>query len=517
MGRGFAADFRPGRRSNDATVGHQAGFSGFAVEIGMSMSLRTLLDDAALPDVEISGLTEDSRQVMAGDGFIAIRGAVSDGHDFALDAERRGALAVLAQRSDLAVSIPVVEVAELAARRGALAAKLYEYPSKKMHCVGVTGTNGKTSIAHFIADLAGRLGTSAGYMGTIGWGDIGSLEQTKLTTESAATIQNRLARFAKEGKRWVVMEASSHALDQGRVMDVAFDTAVFSNLSRDHLDYHASFDDYALAKTRLFDCASLNLAVINVDDAFGRTLEHRLKKRLPVLSYGSEDADIRWRDLRFTNTGVCGEWVTPWGSAQLNLPLVGDFFVANMAAALGVLCSAGYDLSAVTAATQTISAVPGRMEFYHAPGRPAVVVDFAHTPDALEKVLATLKRHTGGKLVCVFGCGGDRDPGKRPLMAQAVERCADVLWLTSDNPRSEDPQKIIADMLKGLSGRGRVFELADRAEAITRAVESAAPEDLILIAGKGHETYQEIRGQRIPYSDRELVALLISGTTGGMN
>ncbi|MCZ6854091.1 MAG: UDP-N-acetylmuramoyl-L-alanyl-D-glutamate--2,6-diaminopimelate ligase [Gammaproteobacteria bacterium] len=475
------------------------------------MSLRTLLDDSALPDVEISGLTEDSRQVLAGDGFIAIKGAQVDGHDYALDAECRGALAVLAEHPDLPVDIPVVVVAELSERRGALAAKLYRYPSEKLHCVGVTGTNGKTSIAHFIADLAGTLGEPAGYMGTIGWGDIGSLERSRLTTEDAVTIQKRLALFVQEGKRWVAMEASSHALHQGRVVDVAFDVAVFSNLSRDHLDYHPTFDDYAQAKTRLFDSASLNLAVINVDDPFGRTLVPRLQKRMTVLSYGNKDADVRWRNLQFTNTGVCGEWLTPWGSAELNLPLVGEFFVANMAAAVGVLCAAGHDLSAVTTAATSIVPVPGRMEFYHEPGQPAVVVDFAHTPDALEKVLVTLKRHTEGKLVCVFGCGGDRDPGKRPLMAEVVERCADVLWLTSDNPRSEDPGQIIADMREGLSDRSRVFEVSDRTEAITRAVESAAPEDLILIAGKGHEDYQEIQGERIPYSDSELVATLTRG------
>ncbi|MCZ6617864.1 MAG: UDP-N-acetylmuramoyl-L-alanyl-D-glutamate--2,6-diaminopimelate ligase [Gammaproteobacteria bacterium] len=503
----------------------------------MSMNLRTLLDDATLPDVQIEGLTEDSRQVKAGDGFIAIRGAVVDGHDFAMDAERRGAMAVLAQRADLKVNIPVVAVAQLPARRGALAAKLYGDPSRNLRCVGVTGTNGKTSIAHFIADLAGRLGEPAGYMGTIGWGDIGSLEQTKLTTEDAVTIQKRLARFAKEGKHWVAMEASSHALHQGRVDDVAFHTAVFSNLSRDHLDYHPTFDDYAQAKSRLFECVSLQLAVVNVDDPFGRTLEQRLLqrsgrrllqrsgrrllqrsgrrpvKRLAVLSYGSGDADIRWRDLRFSNTGVCGKWSTPWGSAEFSLPLVGEFFVANVAAALGVLCSAGHDLTTVVSAAEKIVPVPGRMEFFQVSGGPAVVVDFAHTPDALEKVLATLRRHTEGELVCVFGCGGDRDPGKRPLMARTAERCADVLWLTSDNPRSEDPEHIISDMRKGLMDPGNTFELPDRTEAITRAVESACAEDLILVAGKGHEQYQEIQGQRIPYSDRELVARL----TGGMN
>ncbi len=483
----------------------------------MSMSLRTLLDDATLPDVEISGLTEDSRQVTAGDGFIAIKGAAADGHDFAVAAEQRGALAVLAERSGLPVDIPVVVVAALATRRGALAAKLYEYPSEKLHCVGVTGTNGKTSIAHFIADLAGKLGESAGYMGTIGWGDIGTLQRANLTTEDPATIHKRLALFVKQGKRWVAMEASSHALNQGRVEDVSFDTAVFSNLSRDHLDYHATFADYAEAKARLFDCVSLKLAVLNVDDPFGITLRKRLlrqgRKRLSVLSYGSKDADIRWQDLRFTTTGVTGQWMTPWGSAVLDLPLIGEFFVANMAAALGVLCAAGHDLATVTTAAKNIVPVPGRMEFFQVPGRPAVVVDFAHTPDALEKVLATLKRHTKGRLVCVFGCGGDRDPGKRPLMARIVERGADVLWLTSDNPRSENPEEIIADMREGLSTGVDVFECADRAEAITRAVESAAPEDLILVAGKGHEEYQEIQGERIRYSDRELVANL----TGGMN
>jgi UDP-N-acetylmuramoyl-L-alanyl-D-glutamate--2,6-diaminopimelate ligase len=372
----------------------------------------------------------------------------------------------------------------------------------------VTGTNGKTTIAHYIADMAGRLGRKAGYMGTIGWGTPGALDAARLTTENALTVQKRLHQLVEADHEWVAMEVSSHALDQGRVDEVAFEVAVFSNLSRDHMDYHPSQEAYGQAKAALFACASLDAAVINVDDEFGRRIARELRPGIRLIGYG-RNAEVSWDNLRYTATGIRGRWLTPWGDAQLYLPVAGEFSVANMAAAIGALCVSGLDFDAVIEAAASVAAVPGRMEFFRAAGRPAVVVDFAHTPDALDKVLEALRHHAGGRLVCVFGCGGDRDPGKRPLMAEAAERHADVLWLTSDNPRSEDPERILDDMVGGLTGTACTHRCADRREAIAGAIRGAAANDLVVVAGKGHEDYQEVAGVRSEFSDREIVANLL--------
>ncbi|MCZ6709117.1 MAG: UDP-N-acetylmuramoyl-L-alanyl-D-glutamate--2,6-diaminopimelate ligase, partial [Gammaproteobacteria bacterium] len=376
----------------------------------MTLSLRELLADPDVPDVMISGLCEDSRAVEAGDAFIAIQGELSDGHDFVQQAQACGAVAILCERAVDAVRVPAVVVADLKARRGALAARLYAQPSRQLHCVGVTGTNGKTTIAHYIADIAGRLGHSAGYMGTIGWGVPGALEDVRLTTENAVTVQRRLRQLVGAGHTWVAMEVSSHALTQGRVSEVAFDVAVFSNLSRDHLDYHITQEAYGRAKAELFSYPSLAAAVINMDDPYGQHIASELRSGVQLIGYG-RDADISWRNLTYTAQGVRGWWQTPWGKAELQLPVAGEFSVANMAAAVGVLCGSGLDFDVVINAAASVTAVPGRMEFFRAAGKPTVVVDFAHTPDALDNMLAALRHHTSGRLVCVFGCGGDRDPG----------------------------------------------------------------------------------------------------------
>jgi len=477
----------------------------------MTMTLAELIADPSrvVPEVRGRHLAEDSRQIEPGDFFVAVRGSAGDGHEFAPQAAARGAVAVLAEREIAGLGVPVVVVPELRRRRGELAARFYGDPSRALFCVGVTGTNGKTSIAHYLADLATACGQQAGYMGTIGWGSVGALEAARLTTEDPITIQRRLAALRENGCRWVVLEVSSHALAQGRVDAVRFDTAVFSNLSRDHLDFHASFEAYGAAKARLFSWAGLASAVINVDDPFGRRLLESLPASVVGLSYGRGAADVSWEDLAFDGAGVRGRWRTRWGEHALVLPVHAEFSVANVAAGLGVLCSQGARLADVADAASRLQAVPGRMEFYRAPGRPDVVVDFAHTPDALDKVLATLRARTRGRLLCVFGCGGDRDPGKRPLMARAVEQHADVLWLTSDNPRSEAPERIIADMRTGLSGCRQVRECADRAEAIRRAIADARTGDTVVVAGKGHEDYQETAGRRTPFSDRTLVAQLM--------
>jgi len=480
----------------------------------MSLALSALLKGSAAVDhdVPVTALREDSRQIEPGDVFVAVRGESADGHDFAADAVARGAAAVLAEHPLDGLSVPVVVVDGLRGRRGALAARLYGNPGAKLHCVGVTGTNGKTSIAHYIADLAERLGQPAGYMGTIGWGRVGALQPARLTTEDPITVQQRLAALAADGCRWAVLEASSHALAQERIVDVPFRSAVFSNLSRDHRDYHPSNEAYAAAKARLFQWPGLEVAVLNADDPFGRELAAALPAEVRCLSYGcSGGADVSWSELDLSGGAAVGRWHTPWGEAPLCLPVPAEFFVANAAAALAVLCAHGAPLADVAAAARHLAAVPGRMERFAAPGRPAVVVDFAHTPDAVEKVLAALRPATRGKLICVFGCGGDRDPGKRPLMAAAAERGADILWLTSDNPRSEDPERIIADMRAGLDGRVPARQCADRRAAIETAVAAAAEGDTVLVAGKGHEDYQEIDGRRRPFSDRQVVETLMQG------
>ncbi len=485
------------------------------------MTSRTLAEllrpvaEARIPreaaTVTVTGLTEDSRQVAPGDVFLAVRGAAVDGHGHAAEAVSRGAVAVVSEGPVCDLPVPLAVVPDLRARRGALAAHFYGHPGRALHCVGVTGTNGKTSIAHYLADLASRLGTRAGYLGTIGWGRVDELQPARLTTEDPVTVQKRLAALRDGGCAWAVMEVSSHALAQARVADVPFADAVFSNLSRDHLDYHESAAEYAAAKGKLFRWPGLALAVLNQDDAFGRELAAGLADTVAWLGYGRQGRDLRWQELDFSSGAAVGRWRSIWGELPLRLPVQTEFSVANLAAAVAVLCHAGAALEDVLRAAQTLAPVPGRMERFSAPGRPTVVVDFAHTPDALEQVLAALRPATRGKLVCVFGCGGDRDAGKRPLMAAAAEGIADELWLTSDNPRSEDPERIIADMLTGLAGRVSAHRCVDRRSAVAQAMASAGPDDVVLVAGKGHEDYQEINGERRPFSDRALVAELMGG------
>lgn len=517
-----------------------------------SMRLPELLDAPHAPSIEISGLCEDSRSVGLGDAFVATRGAALDGHDYAAAALRRGAACVLAERPLPELAGPVVQVRDLRARRAALAAKLYGNPSADLVCVGVTGTNGKTTIAHQVACLAQGLGLEAGYLGTLGWGPVanqgvappaegsrsgrpllngrtsGCAKKTaaggrklrkglraprfaasRLTTEGAISTQRRLARLRSLGCSWAALEVSSHALAQRRVEQIAFDYAVFSNLTRDHLDYHGSFAAYAAAKRRLFQFASLRCAVINIDDDFGRRLADSLTG-MEVVTYGGDRADLRWTRVTHRRDGLSGLLQTPWGRVELAASACGDFGLANLAAAIGVLGAAGQSLDAIAAVVADLPPVPGRMEFIRRCGLPCVVVDYAHTPDALTKALKALRPHCQGKLICVFGCGGDRDTGKRPIMAQAAVALADRAWFTSDNPRSEDPAAIIADMLAGLPDASKVSAQADRAAAIEAAIAHAGSDDLVVVAGKGHETHQETQGERRPFSDRALVRRVLA-------
>ena len=367
------------------------------------------LHGRSLGGVRVTGISDDSRNLEPGDVFVAVAGAASDGHSFVEAAIARGAVAVLAERQvEAGSNVPVLIVKDLDVNRGALAARLYGDPSRTMRCVGVTGTNGKTSIACFIADMLGSLGQRAGYLGTIGWGLSGALEPAALTTESAIILQKRLTVLRDLGADWAVMEVSSHALDQRRVDAVDFRYAVFSNLTRDHLDYHGTFENYGAAKARLFAFDGLRAAIVNVDDAFGRTLAGGLPASVEPVTVGSgEDEltdvprpDVSWSDLVYTATGVEGRWQTPWGSSRFALPVFGSFSIANVSAALAVLCHAGFEFEAVVSAAGSVRGVPGRMEFFHT--EPGVVVDYAHTPDALEKMLTALRLHVKGRLICVW-------------------------------------------------------------------------------------------------------------------
>ena len=475
------------------------------------MRLDEMLDRTDVDPMQIDGICVDSREITPGDLFIAIKGSQFDGHDFVDQAHQRGAVAVCAE-NEIACSydIPIVVDPSLAKRLSAIAGRFYDQPSANIFCIGVTGTNGKTSIAHHCAGLMEQ----TGFMGTIGWGAVGDLRPTLLTTENAVKVQQRLRCLCSMEQRSVAMEVSSHALDQSRVADVMFDIAVFSNLSRDHIDYHGDMNQYAEAKAKLFQYSSLQGAVINVDGSFGRELASRVRARgLTCITYGTaEDAEVRWIVDKYTRRGIRGKWYTKWGDADLNLPMFGEFSVANVAAAMGVALYRGYTLSDVADVLGHLPSVPGRMEAYRVDGRPTVVVDYAHTPDALRMALSAIRMHMGGRLICVFGCGGDRDQGKRPMMGAAVASESDMAIVTADNPRTEKVDFINEQIVEGFGNWDAYRLIPDRGAAVFEALNSASPDDVVLIAGKGHENTQEINGHKNVFDDRDFVKNLLGLT-----
>ena len=470
------------------------------------MTLAELIQDPNWSDFDVFGISEDSRSVQPGEVFIAASNNPDQRLKHVREAVSAGAAVVLVPEAlDLQVSIPLVPVAGLAAHRGEIAARYYEDPSRKMCCIGITGTNGKTSIAWHIADLSKQLGVATGYCGTLGWGDLKQLHPTQLTTPGAVDTQSYLAAMCDQGASRVAMEVSSHALDQGRVGAVQFDVAVFSNLSRDHLDYHQTTEAYKGAKAKLFQNWPLAAAVINSNDPVGRELLCTSRAN-EVVSYGTH-GDITWHS-EAVRQGMRVSLATPWGRGETLMPVAAEFAVANVAAAMAALLTQGHTLRDVTEAVATMAPVPGRMQVIDGgPKWPRVVVDYAHTPDAIEKALAALRPQCRGELICIVGCGGDRDSGKRAQMGRAAAKGSDRVWFTSDNPRSEDPERILADMARGLElpNSQRVRSEVNRAEAIAVALQSADPDDILLIAGKGHEQTQEINGEFIPFSDFTVV------------
>lgn len=450
------------------------------------------------------GMTADSRRVQRGDVFLAYPGATHDGRAHIAQAIHAGAAAVLWAPEgfawDAAWSVPHLPVAALREQAAALASAWHGAPSQALWMTGITGTNGKTSVSHWLAQALTALGRKTAAIGTLGNGFPGAFAKDSHTTPDAVTLQGLLAGYRDMGAAGVAMEVSSHGLDQGRVAEVAFDVAILTNLSRDHLDYHGSMQAYGDAKARLFQWPGLKTAVVNADDAYGAQLVAQLS--VPqVIRYGLEHGDLRAR-MQADRLGLQLEITSPWGEGTLRSPLLGAFNAYNLLAALGGLLAVGVDMAAALAVLHDVRAVAGRMQIVEGhPGKPVVVVDFAHTPDALEKVLSALKALLcgRGRLICVFGCGGGRDTGKRPLMGAAVAAVADRAIVTSDNPRHEEPAAIVDHILAGMPAGQTV--MLDRRAAIQAAVREAGAEDLVLLAGKGHEDYQEIHGVKHPFSD----------------
>lgn len=452
----------------------------------------------------IEKLANDSRRVTPDAAFAAYPGATSDGRKFIDQAIYAGARTVLWEPSGFQWrpewTLPNMPIVNLAGRLGELADAVYGHPSQRLWVIGVTGTNGKTSCSYWLAQALTALGARTAILGTLGNGFTDDLSASNNTTPDAIVLHESLARYASAGARAVAMEVSSHGLAQRRVDAIAFDFAVFTNLTRDHLDYHATMEDYGAAKARLFDMPGLSYAIVNSDDAFGAELARRAAKHpLECVTYGIASGDVRARNIVLKNDAVMFEVTSRWGDFAICAPVVGRFNVYNLLAITAVLLAANTESAAIATAISQISPVPGRMQRIVADTGPTVVVDYAHTPDALEKALRSLREITSGRLLCVFGCGGNRDRGKRALMGPVAARLADFTVLTSDNPRDESPAAIIAEIAAGMPDEYMVIE--DRAAAIAQAIATAHADDVVLIAGKGHETYQEIAGRRIPFDD----------------
>lgn len=461
---------------------------------------------AALAEIEITQLCYDSRQVTPGALFFALPGERAKGTAFIQNAIERGAAAVVAQESVQEISIPLLRVANVRRAMGEMAAAFCHSPSHSLAVCGVTGTNGKTTTAFLVRHLCEASGRRCGLIGTVHYILPGIVEEATRTTPESIDLQEMMQRMRDGGFKAVAMEASSHAVVQERLSGTEFDVAIFTNLTQDHLDFHKTMEDYFNAKAQLFknlvqQNKKRGKAVVNMDDRYGRLLIERLPSQLGIVTYGqSVHADFRASDIHYSMTGTQFCLEARGRSYLVRSPLVGLFNVYNALGALASATAMGLELRRAVKALETAPQVPGRLE--RVPGKHPfqVFVDYAHTPDALENALRTLHQLKQGRLIVVFGCGGDRDRAKRPLMAAAAERYGDEIIVTTDNPRTEDPMSIIKDVEKGFQKK-HYHSICDREEAIHEAVRCAAPGDMIVIAGKGHENYQEVHGVKTPFDD----------------
>ena len=463
-------------------------------------------------DPDIKGLAYDSRKIKPGFVFFALQGQNQDGRQFIKDAVARGAVAVV---SDQVAPVShgtaiIIRVSDPRQAMAALAAAFYNNPSASLQVVGITGTNGKTTVAFMVRDIFADNGRRTGLIGTVAY-EIGDrVIPAGRTTPESVDLQNMLAQMVHVGCQSAVMEVSSHALIQKRVGGIDFDVVVFTNLTHDHLDYHVTMENYFQAKALLFRslsrCRKKPVAVVNLDDPYGRELVRDVPLEADLITYATgQEAAVRAVNLQITSAGSVFDVRSPWGEAQVKLKLLGHYNVSNALAALAAAGGAGMPLARAARVVSQMIAVPGRLEEISIVGGFQVFVDYAHTEDALHNVLSTLRAITSGKLIVVFGCGGNRDRKKRPLMGAVATCLADYVLLTSDNPRKENPIEIISQIRAGCKHSDNVEIVEDRHEAIVRALSLAETGDVVLIAGKGHENYQEFTNTVIPFDDRQVV------------
>lgn len=487
--------------------------------------LVALLDGfcAEIPELSITGLALDNRQTQAGMAFVALQGTRQHGLAYAQAAVEAGAVVVLYEPVPNLVipslTVPLVAVPQLPEVLGLIAQRFYQVTADDLYAIGITGTDGKTSTTHFIAEALAYLAEPAAVLGTLGVGKPGHLEKGTHTTPDAIQVQKQFNDLKQQGFKTVAMEVSSHALDQGRVNGVQFDLAVLTNLTRDHLDYHGTVEAYAEAKRKLFHWPGLQQVVLNLDDAFGQRLSAELAhSSVKIWGYGVGDSAnypphaVIATSARFDAQGIQANLSTPLGKGELRAPILGRFNLHNLLAALSVLLAKGLALEPALTALQQVATVPGRMQRVQVQGKAEgvlVVVDFAHTPTALQQALQAAKVHTTERLICVFGCGGDRDAGKRPVMAQIAEQEANLVIVTDDNPRTENPDTIFANIRAGFNQPEVVHFEHNRAAAIRLAIQQAKSGDTVVIAGKGHETVQILADRSIPFDDRTQASLAL--------
>ncbi|HWV14090.1 MAG TPA: UDP-N-acetylmuramoyl-L-alanyl-D-glutamate--2,6-diaminopimelate ligase [Cellvibrio sp.] len=493
----------------------------------ITCALQELLPQVALhaaAHIDVSGICLDSRKLVAGDIFVALVGEKIDGRQFMAAAVDAGATAILVeahkQWQDIqwVGAVPVIALDNLSQQLSEIAGRFYQHPSQHCRLIGVTGTNGKTTCSLLISQLAALLQKRAGVVGTLGFGlldstlmaplaqQVASVQSTGLTTPDPITLQKILAELVDQKAATVAIEVSSHSLVLGRVAALQFDTAIFTNLTQDHLDFHGDFTRYGKAKEQLLAMPKLRCAIVNGDDAWAKLLLQKIPEGVEAICFSLQDpaADVYLSNIRLTASGAQARLYSPWGEADLLSPFIGRFNLSNLLAVIASLCAGGFSLQEVVALVPQLQAAPGRMQpvvLDASQQDVQVIVDFAHSPDALENTLLAIREHTQGRVWSVFGCGGDRDKTKRPLMGRVAEKHSDYLIVTNDNPRTEDPSAIAADIIRGLHNPNGCLVIADRAKAIDFAVQQAKAGDVILIAGKGHEDYQIFADQTLPFSD----------------
>jgi UDP-N-acetylmuramoyl-L-alanyl-D-glutamate--2,6-diaminopimelate ligase len=493
-------------------------------------SLQSLLNGIVSEELivykQVDGLSLDSRTISQGDLFFAFPGVETDGRKFISQAIEKGAAVVLKEASnghdmlEWRGDVPIVSIKGLAKKISHIASRFYNYPSSDMTVVGVTGTNGKTSCCYLLASALERLGKRSAIIGTLGYGKINDIVKQARTTPDQITFQSILNKLHNEDTEVVAVEVTSHAAMQDRVSGVEFDVGIFTNITHDHLDYHENFEEYIAAKRRFFEMPSLRYGVFNVDDPVGMQWMQEFSSKMHVCGYSLHSRDelsvkhdmVVAIEYEMTGHGIRAKITTPWGDGELQSSLLGKFNVSNLLSVIATLGLLGYSLDEILKIIPYLSTVPGRMQTISYEDKPLVVIDYAHTPDALEQSLNELRSHCEKELYCVFGCGGNRDSSKRPFMGSIAERLSDHVILTNDNVRKEKPEKIIDDIVKGFKNPNKAIIKFDRKEAILFALSKAQPGDVVLLAGKGHENYEIVGDQSFPFSEQAIVEEFFSNS-----